>query len=313
MPECAPGDVLIRVARVGICGSDLAIYGGRWSFQRPFVIGHEGYGRVEAVGSNVRDRPIGALVAVEPNIVCGQCALCLRGLSSLCQQKRSIGVGTDGLCAEFAVLPAAFTWPLPDTLSEDDAVCIEPLAVALAAIREGSPQAGDNVTVFGAGSQGLLLTLALAARGCAPHVVDPQPKRLELARALGARSVSAELPEGPASDCVFETSGTPVAIEAAIAAGGPGATIVLVGLGHEPVTLDAVRIVRQRLRIRGSIIYEHPRDFASTVRLVSDGTLHPGRVLGQSFALAQADDALRSAPMLSGKTWVAIQPAKEGS
>src|SRR5205823_4929452 len=84
----------------------------------------------------------------------------------------------DGHCAEFAVVPAAFTWPLPDTVSVEDAVCIEPLAVALAAIREGRPQPGDRVTVFGAGSQGLLLTLALKARGVAPDVVDPQTQRL---------------------------------------------------------------------------------------------------------------------------------------
>lgn len=231
----------------------------------------------------------------------------------MCPRKRSLGVGSDGLCAEFARVPAAFAWPLPDTVPPDDAVCIEPLAVALAAIREGNPQPGERVTVFGAGSQGLLLTLALAARGCAPHVIDPQPQRLEIARELGARSVAVDAPEGPPSDCIFETSGSQGALTSAIAATSPGAIVVLLGLGSEAITLDAVRVVRQRLRIHGSIIYQHPVDFLSTIRLVGEGSLHPGRALKRAFALEESDEALRSAPRLPGKSWIAISSAREVS
>jgi alcohol dehydrogenase/L-iditol 2-dehydrogenase len=224
----------------------------------------------------------------------------------LCQQKRSLGVGTDGLCAEFARVPAAFAWPLPETIQLEDAVCIEPLAVALSAIRGSDARPGHEVTVFGAGSQGLLLTMALAALGLAPHVVDPQPERLELARDLGARAASVEAPEGPSSDVVFETSGAPDALTAAIAATAPGATVVLIGFSHHPVLVDTVRIVRQRLRIQGSIIYEHPADFPSTVALVADGSMHPGRVIKRAFALNEADQALRAAPTLPGKSLITI-------
>ena len=308
IPDCGPDDVLIQVEGVGLCGSDFTMYEGHWAFPRRFVIGHEGYGRIVAVGADVRDRAVGALVVVEPNIVCGACDPCTRGMSSLCERKRSLGVGTDGLCAEFAVVPAAFAWPLPDTILVEDAVCIEPLAVALAAIREGRPQPGDRVTVFGAGSQGLLLTLALKARGVAPDVVDPQTQRLDLAREVGARAASVNVPEGPPSNMVFETSGAAAALTAAIATAAPGGTVVLVGLSHQPVLVDTVRIVRQRLRVHGSIIYEHPIDFRSTVDLVSEGALHPGRVLQRAFALSEADEALRVAPTLPGKSWIAVTP-----
>jgi len=306
IPQCGPDDVLLRIEAVGLCGSDFAMYAGHWRFPRPFVIGHEGYGRVVAVGSGVRDRAIGSLAVVEPNIVCGTCPSCSRGASSLCQQKRSLGVGTDGLCAEFARVPAAFVWPLPETIQLEDAVCIEPLAVALAAIRESAVRSGHEVTVFGAGSQGLLVTMALAALGIAPHVVDPQPQRLELARELGARAASVDLPEGPSADVVFETSGAPEALTAAIAATAPGATVVLIGFGHHPVLVDTVRIVRQRLRIQGSIIYEHPSDFHSTVDLVAGGSVHPGRVIKREFELSEADQALRTAPTLPGKSLIAV-------
>ncbi len=306
IPQCGPDDVLLRIEAVGLCGSDFAMYAGHWRFPRPFVIGHEGYGRVVAVGSGVRDRAIGSLAVVEPNIVCGTCPSCSRGASSLCQQKRSLGVGTDGLCAEFARVPAAFVWPLPETIQLEDAVCIEPLAVALAAIRESAVRSGHEVTVCGAGSQGLLVTMALAALGIAPHVVDPQPQRLELARELGARAASVDLPEGPSADVVFETSGAPEALTAAIAATAPGATVVLIGFGHHPVLVDTVRIVRQRLRIQGSIIYEHPSDFHSTVDLVAGGSVHPGRVIKREFELSEADQALRTAPTLPGKSLIAV-------
>lgn len=312
VPVCGPDDVLIQICGVGICGSDNAIYAGHWTFPKPFVIGHEGFGRIVALGSAVRDREVGSLVVVEPNIICGECAPCRNGLTSLCPQKRSIGVGSDGLCAEFARVIAEFVWPLPDSIRPEDAVCIEPLAVALAAIREARLQPGAHVTVFGAGAQGLLLTVALAAQGTAAHVVDPQSERLAIARGLGAASTSLEPPEGPVSDVVFETSGVAAAVSAAIAVAGPGATVVLIGLGHHSATLDAARVVRQRLRIVGSLIYQHPVDFISTIDLVTSGALHPGVVLRHRFPLDQADRALRTAPTLPGKAWIAMNPAREG-
>jgi 2-desacetyl-2-hydroxyethyl bacteriochlorophyllide A dehydrogenase len=305
IPDYGADDVLVRVEGVGLCGSDFAMYEGHWTFPWRFVIGHEGYGRIVKVGAAVRDRAVGSLVVVEPNIVCGACDLCTRGASSLCPRKRSFGVGTDGLCAEFAAVPAKFTWPLPDAISPEDAVCIEPLAVALAAIRRGAPEPVDRVTIFGAGSQGLLITFALAARGVAPQVIDPQAKRLELARELGARATSVEMPEGPPSEVTFETSGAAAALTAAIA---PGGTVVLVGLSHQPVLVDTVRIVRQRLSVLGSIVYQHPVDFRATVELVSNGSLHPGRVLQRAFALSETDEALRVAPTLPGKSWIAVTP-----
>src|SRR2546423_15189970 len=99
IPDCGADDVLIQVEGVGLCGSDFTMYEGHWAFPRRFVIGHEGYGRIVAVGADVRDRAVGSLVAVEPNIGCGACDPCTRGMSSLFERKRSLGVGTDGPCA----------------------------------------------------------------------------------------------------------------------------------------------------------------------------------------------------------------------
>jgi 2-desacetyl-2-hydroxyethyl bacteriochlorophyllide A dehydrogenase len=307
VPECGPRDVLIRVHGVGICGSDLSMYSGRWRFPRPFVIGHEGFGRIVAVGSEVGERSLGQVVAVEPNIVCGKCELCLSGRSSVCGSKRSLGVGSDGLCAEYAQVPAEFTWPLADAIRAEDAVCVEPLAVGIAAVRDADPKPGERTTVFGAGSQGLLLTLALAERGCFPRVIDPQQARLELAGECGASSVAtAAGAELEAPDCVFETSGAPGAVEAAIEMAAPGGRVILIGLGDRPARLDTTGVVRRRLQIRGSIIYEHPTDFAATVGLVTHGKILPGRVVTHAFSLEQADEALRAAPRVVGKSWISL-------
>jgi 2-desacetyl-2-hydroxyethyl bacteriochlorophyllide A dehydrogenase len=307
VPDCGPRDVLVRVCGVGICGSDLSMYRGHWSFPRPFVIGHEGFGRIFAVGSDVDGRSPGQVVAVEPNIVCGECELCRGGRSSVCVRKRSLGVGSDGLCAEFARVPAEFTWPLPDAIRAEDAVCVEPLAVGIAAVRDGDPKPGERTTVFGAGSQGLLLTLALAERGCFPHVIDPQEARLDLARECGAASVAtAAGAELGATDCAFETSGAPGAVEAAIEMARAGGRVILIGLSDRPARLDTAGVVRKRLQVRGSIIYEHPADFAATVRLVADGRIRPGRVVTRAFSLDEVDEALRAAPQVVGKSWISL-------
>jgi len=110
---------------------------------------------------------------------------------------------------------------------------------------------------------------------------------------------------------VFETSGVPAAVTAAIAVAGPGATVVLVGLGHQPATLDAARVVRQRLRIQGSLIYQHPIDFISTIDLVTSSALQPGVVLKHAFPLEDADRAFRTAPTLPGKSWITLNFARE--
>jgi alcohol dehydrogenase/L-iditol 2-dehydrogenase len=307
VPDCGPRDVLIRVCGVGICGSDLSMYRGHWSLPRPFVIGHEGFGRIFAAGSEVNERSPGQVVAVEPNIVCGKCELCRRGRSSLCARKRSLGVGSDGLCAEFARVPAEFTWPLPHAIRAEDAVCVEPLAVGVAAVRDADPEPGERTIVFGAGSQGLLLTLALAERGCFPHVIDPQQARLDLARACGAASVAASAgAEHAAADCAFETSGAAGAVEAAIEMAAPGGRVILIGLGDRPARLDTAGVVRRRLQVRGSIIYEHPADFAATVGLVTEGRIRPGRVVTRAFSLEQCDEALRAAPQVVGKSWISL-------
>jgi len=304
-PGCRAGHVLVEVLGVGICGTDLSLFAGHRSFPAPLVIGHEGFGRITRVGPDVDGLRTGQLVAVEPNLVCGACERCRAGRTALCVRKVSLGVDADGLCAEYAEVPAEFAWPLPDGITPADAVCVEPLAVALAAIRVAEPRPAEHVAVLGAGSQGLLLTAALHHLGIAAHVVDPRVDRLQLALRCGAAS-AAESATALDASCVFETSGAAEAVQTAVSLAPPDARIVLIGIGHRPAQLDIATVVRRCLRLQGALIYEHPADFAMAVELVSRGELSPGRVVARAFPLARASEALRLAPGVAGKSWITL-------
>jgi alcohol dehydrogenase/L-iditol 2-dehydrogenase len=167
-PEPGPGEVLVQVRGVGICGSDLALHAGRRqppSF--PWVVGHETFGEIAATGPGVdRDRARQRVV-VEPNIPCGTCPACRAGRTSACPHRKVLGFSVPGTLAERIVVPAAFAWPVPDDWGDGDAVCAEPLTVALAAVRRAmAARAGtgaERCLVIGAGSQGTLACIALTA------------------------------------------------------------------------------------------------------------------------------------------------------
>jgi len=159
-PSPGPDEILVAVARVGICGSDLHAYHGRHPFiQLPVVPGHEFAGAVVEVGANVHDFVPGQRVTVEPSLVCGVCHNCTRGRYNICERLRVIGCQTTGALGEYLAVPASKTLLLPDSVTWDQAVMVEPLAVAVHAVRLArfqSVQPGANVLILGAGTIGLM-------------------------------------------------------------------------------------------------------------------------------------------------------------
>ncbi|MBX6350363.1 MAG: alcohol dehydrogenase catalytic domain-containing protein [Clostridia bacterium] len=304
-PEAGPGEVVVQVEGVGVCGSDVAVYRGDRAARLPVVQGHEAFGRVVAVGPGVDPALVSRRVVVEPNIVCLDCESCRSGRTSVCARKRVLSIDAPGFFAERASLPAEFAWVAPEGASEEDLVTVEPLAVAVAALRRADPPPGARVLVLGAGSQGLLLTLLLAATGRRPVVVDPRPEALALAEAVGAAEAAAD-PRGLAPfDVVFEAAGSARAVEAAIEATAPGGRAVLVGLAGEPASFVPLRFVRKGMELVGSIIYDHPRDFRQAIALV-EGGLKPGRIVTRRYGFGEVGRALAEAKAGVGKAWVSI-------
>ncbi|MGH3519537.1 MAG: zinc-dependent alcohol dehydrogenase [Haloechinothrix sp.] len=301
-PECGPDQVVVRMLGVGLCGSDLGLYSGARQVPRmPWVLGHEGVGEVVAVGERVEGRRVGQRVAIEPNYCCLECAACAKGFTSACQNRVIIGINTPGLIAEYFAAPAEFTFPVTDQVRLEDLVCAEPLTVARAAIRRSGIAAGDSCLVVGTGSQGLFVCASLVAQGIKPFVSEPHEGRRELALSLGT-SAAAESTVGV--DYVFETSGVPAALTPALDRLAPGGTALLIGLSAKPLQVSSWTVVYRQLKLIGSLIYDHPRDFAGTVDVLNSGVVAPHRVLQSSFPLsnaAEAFDSVRSAP---GKCWI---------
>lgn len=303
-PVCGPGDVLIGIHAVGLCGTDLGYFSGyRTPPTTPWVLGHEAVGWIVAVGDDVAASRIGERVVIEPNYPCGGCAPCRASSPALCTERVSLALTSPGLLSEFVAVPSVFAWKLPEGVTDEAAVCIEPLAVAMAAVRRADIRAeDDSALVVGAGAQGLLLVEVLRAMGRRVVVVDPHEARLRLAVALGAESASTD----ELFSVVFETSGSAAGGSSAIAATAPGGRIVVVGVGDQPVQLDNRILVRRGLTIIGSMIYDHPHDFATTIAAVAGGVVHPERVLGRAFSLDNGAAAFSSASDAVGKTWIKL-------
>jgi threonine dehydrogenase-like Zn-dependent dehydrogenase len=301
-PFCGPGDVVVAMRAVGLCGSDLSLYDGhRVPPSLPWVMGHEGGGDIVAVGTDVTDRYVGQRVVIEPNISCLDCPACRAGVTSDCKQRLILGMNHPGILAERVAVPAGFTWPVQDDCADEVLACFEPLAVARSAVRRSGVGRGDSALVVGAGSQGIFVALSLLALGAVPFITDPHDGRVALAESLGVHRAGSGEDTFP---YVFETAGPPAAFASAMQAVASTGTVTLIGLSHQPVQLSTADVVRRGLRIVGSIIYDHPRDFADTWEAVSTTDIRPERAVHSGVLPENAASAFAEARSTAGKSWI---------
>lgn len=298
-PVCGPGEVVVEVHGVGLCGTDLAVFhGSRATPAVPWVLGHEGFGRIVTAGSDVPARLVDRRVVIEPNYACLKCADCLTGLTSACPHRAVVGLNAPGVLAERVTVPAPFVHPVPDEATDADLACAEPYTVARAAVRRSGVTDRDRCLVVGAGAQGLLLCLILSRLGITPVVTEPHPRRLARAVRLGAVADDGRT----GFTFVFETSGHAPALRPAVDRAAPGATVVLVGLNAERLALTTDDVVRRQLVLRGSMIYDHPGDFTAAMTELPDA--RPGAVIEARFPLARAQEAFAGSAGRAGKTWI---------
>lgn len=226
-PSPAAGEVKIKVAWTGICGSDLHEYLAGPIFvpvdeehplshdKAPITMGHEYCGEITELGAGVTGLAIGDRVAIEPIFACGTCPACHEGKYNLCDSLGFVGLsGGHGGFAAFSVVPAGMVHKMPDALSMEQGALVEPAAVALHAVRMSKIKAGDTAAVFGAGPIGLLVVEALRVAGAAQiHVVEPSPERREKALELGATSAIDPMSTDPVETIRAATGGVNVAFE----------------------------------------------------------------------------------------------------
>jgi L-iditol 2-dehydrogenase len=299
-PKLSEDEVMIQPIRIGICGSDVSFYlGHRTPPHSPFTLGHECVGRVVAVAPGVTKLAVGQRVIVEPNYSCGTCRFCRIGRGNICPNKKSMGVSVPGCFAEYATAPVEFTWPVPDAILDADAATIEPLTVSLHALLQSGTQLGDTVAVVGCGVVGLLLIHVAVAQGVRVLAHDRFAEKLGMARQLGAQACAdedvAKLWLNENVSTVFECAGATATVELALSAAPRGSQVMLLGLSSSPASFVPLRVVREGIRIEPSLIYDHPADFASSIRLVANKTLQPSKIVTETIPFDSIGRALQVA------------------
>lgn len=300
-PEPGPGQVLVRVQAVGVCGSDTHYYDhgriGRFVVESPLVLGHEAAGTVVACGPGVTSRHEGQRVSLEPGVPDRSCAQCLAGRYNLCPDMRFFATPPiDGAFAELVVVDALFAHPVPDTMSDEAAALLEPLSVAVWACGKGRVTGGSRVLVTGAGPIGLVCVQAALAYGATEVVVsDVNPVRLALAAELGATTVldvrtadlqDLERPPGVLLEC----SGNPTAIGQGLRALDRAGRAVLVGIGGDEVPLPLQVVQEKELEVTGT--FRYAGTWPTAIALVQSGRVDLDRLVTGSYALAEAGQAL---------------------
>jgi (R,R)-butanediol dehydrogenase/meso-butanediol dehydrogenase/diacetyl reductase len=287
-PVAAPGEVLVRVSVTGVCGTDAAEYHTGphlyWightrhphSGQHgPLIPGHEFVGRVEALGPEVRGFREGDLVASGAGVSCGRCRACWSGRMNLCEQYWTVGLQRDGGLAELVAVPAATCVAVePYGLTEDAAALAQPMAIAAHAVDRGLPGPGDEVLVIGAGGIGGLIAYAAARFGPTVVVCEADPGRREIAGRLGAAVVLAppepDVSDLPASDVVFEVSGSPGGLASALRAVRRGGRIVVVGMQEPPSAVDLRAMALDEIALIGTVAHRCTEDLPAALRLLAD-------------------------------------------
>jgi threonine 3-dehydrogenase len=253
VPEIGPTDCLIQVTHAGICGTDRHIYEwDAWAASRvpPGVTcGHEFVGRIVAVGDACKHRVVGERVSAEGHIGCGQCPACRQGDMHICYSVDILGIDCDGCFAEFVAVPEYNTWPVPDAIPDKVAAIFDPLGNAMHTVMAAGVS-GQNVLITGAGIIGLMaVSIAKHAGAGAIYVTDIDPKRLKIAKDLGADEAllgtdpewvqkTQRFTQGHGVDVLLEMSGSPKAISDGFDALRNGGTAALLGLPAKPVALD---------------------------------------------------------------------------
>ena len=323
VPEPGPGERLVQVTAVGICGSDLHWWDqggiGDAQLSHPLVLGHEGAG-VIADGPRRGER-----VAIDPAIPCGVCRPCRDGYRNLCPRVRFAGHGgTDGVMRAFMTWPEELLFPLPDELSDADGAVLEPLGVALHSYDLGHLPLGGSAAVIGCGPIGLLLVQVLRAAGArSVAAADPLPHRREAAIKFGADRVidpgtgeamtsdadrSREL-AGDGVDVAFELAGTNDGVRLAMDTVRPGGRVVLAGIPDDDLTTFSASVARRK-GLTIALVRRMNEAYPRAISMAASGQVNLGPVVTHHFPLTDVAGAFGAANRRAGLK-VIVEPAPE--
>lgn len=304
IPLLGEKEVLIKVKICGVCGSDVHSYKGKHPFVHPpIVLGHEFSGVIHQIGTRVNSFSPGDRVIVEPNIVCGKCYNCLHGRYNICTNLKVVGcVGYDGAFAEYVAVPEKKVLRLPGNISFEKAALVEPVAVAVHAVRKAKQKINDVVVILGAGTIGLLVMQVAKLAGAGKVIVtDVLDYRLKKAGELGADRLV-----NPASqdlikiiqekygrnevDLIYDCVGIEETISQAIQIARKGIRIMVIGVPEERIEVDLSLIQDRELEIVGSLMYVR-EDFKAAIDFIQKEKLKVKPLVTHHFKLKDVDKA----------------------
>ena len=299
----APGQVRLKVAFVGLCGTDLHVAHGDMDRRvtTPLVFGHEMSGTVESLGDGVTGWAPGDQVTVMPLIWDGTCPACRAGHTHICQHLTFIGIDSPGALQALWNVPASTLVRVPAGMDLRHAALVEPVAVAVHDVRRGGVSAGDAVVVLGGGPIGTLIASVAARFGARVAVVEPDPSRRSLIEQLGfdapdpaVADVAAwveEWTDGAGADVVFEVSGAAAAVAMSTGLAKVRGTIVVVAIHSEPRPINLQRVFWRELTVVGARVYERT-DFETAAELVAAGAVPAEALITRVAPLEEIREAL---------------------
>lgn len=295
VPSPREGEILLKMERIGVCGSDIHVYHGKHPFTSyPVTQGHEVSGTVAEIGPGVQGFQKGQLVTVEPQLTCGVCHPCRNGKYNVCENLKVMGFQSTGLASEYFSVSADKVTALPDSLTADEGAMIEPLAVAVHAVRRLGDVTGQDLIVIGAGPIGNLTAQTALGLGANRVVVtDVSDIRLQYAKDCGIThcvntkdrdfdTAMNEIFGADKADAIFDCAGNNITMSQAISYARKGSTIILVAVFADKAQVDLAVLNDHELDLNTSMMYRH-EDYVDAIRLASEGKVRLAPLISAHF------------------------------
>ena len=304
-PVPQAGEVLVKIMEIGVCGSDIHVWHGEHPFTSyPVTQGHEVSGEIAALGDGVEGFKVGQKVTIQPQVVCGKCHPCRHGKYNLCEELKVMGFQTTGVASEYFAVDAKKVTLLPDTMTFDEGAMIEPLAVAVHAVRKFGDMHGMKVTVLGAGPIGILVAQAAKGMGAESVLItDISDVRLQKAAECGIDyCVNTKTEDfgdalvkafGPdKADVIYDCAGNNTTMGQAVQYARKGSTIILVAVFAGMATVDLAVLNDHELDLNTTMMYRS-EDYVEAIELVRDGKVQLKPLVSKHFAFRDYAEAYR--------------------
>jgi 2-desacetyl-2-hydroxyethyl bacteriochlorophyllide A dehydrogenase len=296
IPEPTPGEALLRMEKVGVCGSDFHAFAGRHPiYTYPRVIGHELSGTVVRVDSNQFGIEVGDKCAIEPYIACGRCRVCNKGRNNCCEQLRVLGIHIDGGLQEYFSVPIALLHK-SDLLSLDQLALVETLGIGAHAVLRSGLTAGNEAIIVGAGPIGIAVAQFAAASGAKVNIVEKVESRRKFVQEMGFAAFPA--PEDRRADVVFDATGNAAAMGESLTCVATGGSLVFVGLTREPVCIDDSLFHRKEATILAS--RNSYGLFPRIIKRIEEGSIDTSHWVTDRLSLTQVANEFENLPTRPG-------------